>query len=161
VVKLLNKALDEIRREERKNEIGLKGSRYIWLKNPSNLTVKQQEKFESLSGLNLKIARAYRMKLVFQDIYSFDESLGPQELKKWYGWAIRSQLTPIREFAKTLKKHWDGIVRWFTTKLTNGILEGLNSLIQAAKARARGYRSIKTFKLMVYLIAGKLGALPT
>jgi transposase len=160
VIKLLNKALDDVRKEERETETGLKGSRYVWLKNPENLTAKQQKTLESLSSLNLKTARAYRMKLVFQDIYSYDEIRATQALKEWYSWAIRSRLEPVKDFAKTLKKHWDGILRWFKTKLTNGILEGLNSLVQAAKARARGYRSTKTFKLMIYLIAGKLGSLP-
>jgi transposase len=161
VIKLLNKAVDDIRREERETENCLKASRYIWLKNPKNLTTKQQKKLESLSGLKLKTARAYRMKLVFQDIFTLDELRGSQALKEWYSWAIRSRLEPIKDYANTLKNHWDGVLRWFKTKLTNGILEGLNSLAQAAKARARGYRSIKTFKLMIYLIAGKLGCLST
>jgi transposase len=54
-----------------------------------------------------------------------------------------------------------GVLRWFTSKLNNGLLEGLNSLVQAAKARARGYRSIEYFKLMIYMIVGHLGLLPT
>ena len=64
--------------------------------------------------------------------------------------------------AKTIKRHWDGILRWFDSRLTNGLLEGLNSLIQAAKARARGYRSNRNLITMVYIIAGKLDfKLPT
>jgi transposase len=60
-----------------------------------------------------------------------------------------------------LRRHWNGILRWFTSKLNNGLLEGLNSLIQAAKARARGYRSLENFTLIIYLIAGHMGLLPT
>lgn len=55
-----------------------------------------------------------------------------------------------------MKRHWDGILRWFTSKINNGILEGINSLIQAAKARARGYRTVKNLTTMIYLIGGKL-----
>ncbi|MBF0526320.1 MAG: transposase, partial [Deltaproteobacteria bacterium] len=58
--------------------------------------------------------------------------------------------------AKTVKRHWDGVLRWFRSKITNGVLEGINSLIQAAKAKARGYRSIKNLTTIIYLIAGKL-----
>ena len=50
----------------------------------------------------------------------------------------------------------DGVLRWFTSKITNGLLEGINSLIQAAKAKARGYRTSRNLIAMVYLIAGKL-----
>jgi len=55
-----------------------------------------------------------------------------------------------------MKRHWDGILRWFTSKINNGILEGINSLIQAAKAKARGYRTVKNLITMIYLIGGKL-----
>ena len=161
VMKLLNKAVDEIRREEQSTEADLKKSRYVWLKNPQNLTTKEQKKLQSLSNKKLKTGRAYRMKLTFQELFTYDKETALEELKKWYAWAARSRLEPIKAFAATLKKHWNGIIRWFTSKLTNGILEGLNSLVQAAKARARGYRSLEYFKLMIYMVAGKMGRLPT
>jgi len=56
----------------------------------------------------------------------------------------------------------DGVLRWFESQITNGILEGFNSLLQAAKAKARGYRTHKNFINMAYLILGKLDLrLPT
>jgi transposase len=58
--------------------------------------------------------------------------------------------------ARTIRNHWAGVLRWFTSKITNGLLEGINSLIQAAKAKARGYRTSRNLIAMVYLIAGKL-----
>ncbi|EQD31496.1 transposase IS204/IS1001/IS1096/IS1165 family protein [mine drainage metagenome] len=42
------------------------------------------------------------------------------------------------------------------TRVTNGMLEAFNGLIQSAKRRARGYRNPQTLILMAYLIAGKL-----
>lgn len=48
-----------------------------------------------------------------------------------------------------MKRHWDGILRWFDSKIANGILEGLNSLVQAAKAKARGYRSTHNLKAII------------
>jgi len=161
VMKLLNKAVDETRRSEQMNNKELKSSRYVWLKNPNHLSKREQSKLDSLSGKKLKTGRAYRMKLLFQELFTYNEESAIPGLKKWYVWAMHSRLEPIKSFAKTLKKHWDGIVRWFKTKLTNGILEGLNSLVQAAKARARGYRSVEYFKLMIYMVAGKMGRLPT
>jgi len=163
VMKLLNTAIDETRRAEQLDEKDLKSSRFIWLKNPENLTVKQKTKLESLTSLKLKTGRAYRMKLVFQEIFSNDPVSFDREeaLRKWYNWAMHSRIDPIVDFAKTLKRHWDGIVRWFVTRINNAILEGLNSIVQAAKARARGFRSVEYFKLIIYRVAGNYGCLPT
>jgi transposase len=161
VIKLLNTAVDEVRREEQRTEPSLKSTRYIWLKNPGNLTNAQAAKVHGLSRSKLKTARAYRMKLVFQEIYTLPGNLAKAAMEGWYQWGLRSRLTPIVEFAHMLRRHWDGVLRWFTSKLNNGLLEGLNSLVQAAKARARGYRSIEYFKLMIYMIVGHLGLLPT
>ncbi len=76
-------------------------------------------------------------------------------LQKWYLWATKSRLQPIIAAAKTIKNHWDGIIRWKISQINNGILEGLNSVLQAAKRRARGYKA-KHFTNIAYLITGKL-----
>ena len=58
--------------------------------------------------------------------------------------------------ARTIRRHGDGVLQWFESHINNGILGGINSSIQACKARARGYKSKKNLILMIYLIAGKL-----
>ena len=67
---------------------------------------------------------------------------------------------PMVAFAKILKGHWNGITRWFVRSINNGILEGLNSLVQAAKARGRYFRSVEYFKQVLYKVSGKVGYLP-
>lgn len=164
IMKIINQAVDQVRREEQKTRPELKNSRYVWLKNPDHLTAKQQTFFEhlNLKGQNLKTARAYQMKLTFQDLYNQPTSLAETCLKKWYFWATHSRLQPMIDAAHTIKNHWQGVLRWFHSRLANGILEGINSLIQAAKARARGFRSSRNLITLVYLIAGKLNfQLPT
>jgi len=128
------------------------------LKNQPNLKASQNELLEHLTikKLNLKTSRAYHIKLNFQQLYQQPAELAETFLKKWYFWATHSRLEPIINAAHTIKNHWDGILRWFTSKINNGILEGVNSLIQAAKARARGYRTKRNLITMIYLIAGKL-----
>jgi hypothetical protein len=79
-----------------------------------------------------------------------------QYLKRWYFWATHSRLEPAIDAARTVERHWDGILRWFNSQIANGLIEGVNSLVQAAKSKARGYRSIYNLKAMVYLLAGKL-----
>ncbi len=158
VLKVLNEAVDQVRREESKGRPVLKGSRYLWLKNPSNLKASQAEQLEQLTikKLNLKTSRAYHIKLNFQEFYNQTARTAETFLKKWYFWATHSRLEPMKKAAYTIKNHWDGVLRWFTSRINNGILEGINSLIQAAKARARGYRTERTLITMIYLIAGKL-----
>ena len=72
VMQIINHAVDEVRRQEQKERPELIKSRYIWLKNQQNLTAKQRNRFEelSLAKLNLKTARAYRMRLAFQELFS-------------------------------------------------------------------------------------------
>jgi transposase len=158
VIKILNDAVDQVRREEIKDRPELKGSRYIWLKNQPNLKVPQMDLLEQLTikKLNLKTSRAYHIKLNFQELYQQPVEFAETYLKKWYFWATHSRLEPIINAAYTIKNHWDGVLRWFKSKINNGILEGINSMIQAAKARARGYRTERNLITMIYLIAGKL-----
>ena len=134
-----------------------------WLTNPKNLTRTQLRRLTSLSRQNLQTVRAYNIRLAFQDFFTQpDRSAGESWLKSWYFWATHSRLQPIVEAAKTVKSHWTGVLSWFHSHITTGILEGFNSLLQAAKARARGYRSDENLIAMAYLIAGKLNfGLPT
>jgi transposase len=164
LIQLMNDALGKVRAEEARlfPEL-LKGSRYAFLKNPENLTEKQDETLVRLSHYRLKTAKAYLIKLALQDVY-FAATREDAEtlLKGWYNWAIRSQIEQVKKVARTVKDHWNGILAWFNSKLSNGFLEAVNGLIQAAKRRARGYRSTKNLINMAYLIAGKLDfRLPT
>jgi transposase len=158
VMKIINEAVDEVRRQEQKLRPELKYSRYVWLKNPQNLKASQSRQLEELDvkRLNLKTARAYHIRLNFQELWQQYPEQAEAFLNKWYFWATHSRLEPIIEAAHTIKRHWQGVLRWFTSRINNGILEGINSLVQAAKARARGYRSTRNFITMIYLLAGKL-----
>lgn len=156
-VKIINDAVDEVRREEQKSRPELKRTRYAWLKNETNLSTGQHAIIDSLAQSNLKTARAYRIRLAFQEFYQQPSRQDAEAfLNKWYFWATHSRLQPMVDAARTVKRHWDGIVRWHDSKIANGLIEGINSLVQAAKAKARGYRSIRNLKAMVYLVAGKL-----
>ena len=164
IVKVVNEAVDKVRRAEQKEHPELVRSRFIWLKNKQNLTKKQAEKLDSLTlkKLNLKTSRAYHIRLNFQDIFNQPPEVAEQLLKRWFFWATHSRLQPIIDAAYTIKRHWNGVLQWFKSHISNGVLEGLNSMVQSAKARARGYRTDKNLIAMIYLIGGKLDfGLPT
>ena len=155
ILKKINEAVDAVRRSEVKTEWCLRGARFAILKNECNLTAKQKEIRQTLSKMNLKTSRAIRLREGYQEIYNAETYEDFETaLKQWYFWATHSRLTPIKKVAKMIKKHWDGILRWKESQINNGILEGLNSVIQAAKRKARGYK-VEHFKTMTFLLTGK------
>ena len=163
VMQLIGRAVDEVRRDEVKSRPELKRSRYLWLRNENNLSAEQAAQLGSLAKTNLKTARAYHLRLSFQDIFKERSREWAAILfDKWYAWARRCRLQPMKDVAATMMRHRDGILAWFDSRIANGLIEGINSLVQAAKAKARGYRSLRNLKAITYLIAGKLDLrLPT
>jgi transposase len=158
ILKIINEAVDEVRREEAKTNPLLAGSRYVFLKNDANLTAKQREKKQQLSiaGMNLTSMEALRMRENFQAIYRvFTTGQFVKYLRQWVDWVMASGLEPMKKAASMVLNHWDGIVRWKQSQINNGILEGLNSTVQAAKRKARGYK-INHLITMTYLLTGKL-----
>jgi transposase len=158
----LSEAIDTVRRTEVTTRPELKHTRWLWLKNFSNLSVKQRAELHQLMRPSAQLAtgRALRWREDFQAFYDQDPSYAPEYLKRWCYGAKRSRLQPINDFVTLVEKHFDGILAWHTNHLTNGLLEGINSLVQAAKARARGYRNKNKMITIVYLTAAKL-QLPT
>ena len=158
ILKIINEAVDEVRREEAKTNPLLKKTRYIFLKNEKNLTEKQRQQKEELqlADLNLRSMEALRMRETFQQIYEASSARQfATYLEKWIAWVKYSGLQAMEKAAQTVMNHWDGIVRWKQSQLNNGILEGLNSIIQAAKRKARGYGA-KHFSTIAFLLTGKL-----
>ena len=158
VMKIVNDAVDKVRRQEQKDQPDLKNTRYIFLKNPKNLTDKQVATLEQikLKDLNLKTMRAYQIRLNFQEFRNQPLEQAEGFLKKL---VLLGNPQPDRTNQRGRlyhKCHWNGVMNWFKSRINNGILEGINSMIQAAKARARGYRTIDYMITMIYLLNGKL-----
>ena len=163
VIQMANKAVDAVRREEARSEGWLKKTRWCWLKDSAKWTTKEKDKMSWLPQSRLKTARAWRIKEALRDIYALKANAADtaQALKKWLHWAQRSQLHAFKELAASIKQHWAGIVKAFeAAHLHNGYVEAVNSLVQAAKAKARGYGTPGHFIAMCFLIAGKLKHLP-
>ena len=162
VIAKLNEAVDEVRKAEAKHTPDLAGSKYVWLKRPGNLTEAQKETLAWLTrpSARLATARAYRWRWDFEEFYKQPPELAEAYLTRWCRGAMRSRLEPLKDFVATVRNHWDGILAWHDSRASNGILEGTNSLVQAAKRKARGYRTKDNLITMIYLIAGRL-PLPT
>ena len=157
VVKIINEAMDSVRKGERHEFAMLKGHKYTFLKKEANLSQKQREEKYGLLTLYPVIANAYRLKEMFNEFWHFNtiEEAG-SFLAYWCDLVEESGIFPFQKAAKTIKAHWTGIVNYAESKLNNGILEGINGKIQLAKKRARGYRNSTNFINMIYFICGKL-----
>lgn len=157
VMKLVNDAVDQVRRMEQKDNNILKSTRYLWLKNPNNLTESQRKSLLPLSDMNLKTARAYNIKLSFQEFWDIkSKDVAEQYLKRWYYWATHSRLEPMISVARSVKAHWEGILNYISTQINNGVLEAINGLIQSVKRKARGCRNTEKLITIIYLSCGKL-----
>lgn len=153
----LNKAIEKVRWLEQKENKALKKTRYLWLRNPHNLTAEQVGQLEELKRLDLKTARAYHIKLALARFWELkDPAQAARYLKRWYFWATHSRLKPIIEVAKAIKRYWNGVISYTLSRITNGVVEGLHSKIKTAMKRAYGFKHVTYLRTIVYLVAGKL-----
>jgi transposase len=166
ISKILGEAVDKVRRSEHKELLAqgdeiLKGSRYDWLYDPAALSGERLQRLEALLQADLRTGRAYGYRLNF---YEFWQCAGRDEgrafFKTWYQSAVRSRLQPIKVVARTLKNHLEGLLNYFSYRITNAMSEGLNSAIQKLKATARGFRNFANFRTRILFFLGRLSLLP-
>jgi transposase len=161
IVRHLLMALDEVRKSEqaalRDNfpELLFK-TKHLWLKNPWNLKEGQSLHLSDLAKRRLKTFRAYVLKEQFRDLWNSPiRSDAKSFLRNWCWLATHSRLIPMRDFARMLRKHEDGILAYFDVPITNGLVEAMNNNAKVISHRARGYRSSKTFAtLMLHCMGG-------
>jgi transposase len=163
VIQLANAALEEVWRVEVREKPALKNSRWMWLKDKHSWTRRQIHQHHELSRKRLKTGRAFRRKETLRDIFMAATKHEEAEAQRsaWFRWARRSKLAAFKKLAMTLKAHWDGILNGFDSALSNGSVEAINGLLQAAKARAKGYRGARRLVNVAYLIARNLSPLQT
>ena len=156
IKKALNEAVDNVRKEEVQYSEQLKKTKYIWLKNPAKLNDRQKDKLNDfLRESTTDTAAAYQMKTAFDQLWKVHPNSAEALLNNWMENALKTCLRPIERFVKTVKNNFKGIVKSIKTGITNAIAEGLNSKIQMAKSRARGYRNMENFKAMIYFLGNK------
>jgi transposase len=164
-----NHAVDLVRRaERRRGEAGARAqlhqTQWLWRKNPANLTASEQARLARIDQQHLATAKAYQMRLALQDVYRLPTaSAARRRLTAWCRWVRRAArrqrcglLAAMEKVAGMIERHWDGILAYWTHHTTNSWLEALNSLLQAIKRRARGYRTSTNLIRMIYFIAGNL-----
>lgn len=166
VAKHLGDAVDRVRRQENR-ELRAEGddrlvkTKYHWLQNPDRMSTRQWREFAPLRRSQLKVARAWAIKEAAMVLWGYAKRGWAERMwSRWYGWAIRSRLEPVKRVARMIQKHWQGVLNAATSNVTNALAEGLNSKIQWIKRKACGYRNRERFRLAIYFHLGGLDLYP-
>jgi len=152
-------AVDETRRKEQKNNPELKGMRWKLLKDASKLSPEDRADLDDLirQAPSKRTARAWLYREHLREILQRKQpNVVTKMLRQWCTNVMRSKVEAMKKVAKMIRSHLDGIVAWTRTRQTNGFLEAINGLFQAAKRKARGFGRFKTIRMVIFLIAGKL-----
>jgi transposase len=166
ISKHLNDAVDKVRRQEHKQlqadgESVLKGTRYSWLKGSAKFTPGAWKSFKELRDSDLRTARAWAIKENFQNFWGYVyKGAAERFFDKWYAWAIRSKIEPMKRVARMLRKRIYNILTYLEHRVTNAISEGVNSIIQWIKYTARGFRNRENFKTAILFHLGGLDLYP-
>jgi transposase len=166
VSKYLNEAVDKIRRTEHKKlraqgESPLTGTKYDWLKTIDDKRSAEAVAFRHLYQANFKTSRAWALKESFAAFwdYRYPKSAASY-FDSWSARVMRSRLEPMKDVAKMLRRHREGLLNYTTHRITNAAAEGFNSIIQTIKANARGFRSFENFRTRILFFCGKLDLRP-
>lgn len=166
LVKGMNEAVNDVRKREHarlqaQGDDILKGTRQLWLYGMERVPAKDAARFEEVRNINLATSRAWMIKEVFRSFWLCDTVKEARRyFGKWYSWAIRSRLAPVKKVARTCKTHLEHILTFFTHRLTNGPIEGLNNAIQGLIKKAFGYRNTERFKTDIFFHFGGLDLYP-
>ena len=162
----VSKAIDKVRAQEAKElkEGGydpvLTKSRWLLLKRPENLTEKQETKLADLLQYNLKSIRSYLLKEEFQLFWSYKSPYWAGKfLDKWCTKTMRSKIEPMKDIARSLRKHRPLLLNWFHAKgqFSSGIVEGFNNKAKLTTRKAYGFKTYHAAEIALY---HALGALP-
>lgn len=160
IVKALNAAVDEVRKEQwRQSNLverkALKGLRWLLYRHSSTRTKGDTRTLNALERGNRRIYRAWRLKDEFEQLREYKAPWAATRfLKRWTTAALRSRLAPMKKFVATVRRHQSGILAFVDTRLTNAISEGLNRIVKIVKNRASGFRDLAPFEDMIYLTVG-------
>ena len=166
VAQHLGKAVDNVRKQEHRalmarGDETLKGTKYSWLKNPTNFTGEGWRKFESLRNSSLKVARAWAIKETAMGLWNYIRRGSAEKgWKRFLGWALRCKLEPMIDAAKMIKSHLTGILNAVISGATNALAESTNSIVQGIKSKARGFRNRQRFRNAIYFHLGGLDLYP-
>lgn len=167
IMRDITEAVDLVRKQEHRallRETGtsvLTGTKYLWLYAREHVPATRRAAFADVRAHHLKVGRAWAIKESLRALWTYRQPAAVTRFfRRWYGWARRSRLEPVRRVAATLQRHLPGILRYVRHRITNGVAEGLNSKIMTIKRKACGFRNAQHFTTAIYFHCGGLDLYP-
>jgi transposase len=163
IMKHANEAVDKVRAQENRELVAqgddrLVGAQTIFRYALENLPERYQERFKALQQADLKTGRAFALKESLRSLWDCpDEATGKQHFALWMDWAKSSGLAPLKNLARLVGAHAQGIFNYFRHRITSAACEGLNNAIATLSKRAYGYRNLKNLRTALLF---HLGGLP-
>jgi transposase len=160
IVQWATEALDEVRRqawhEARRtgrtvtrgrrrlstgDALGLKRARYALWKNPDHLTTRQQQKLAWIAKTNPRLHRAYLLKEGLRYVFTAKGQAGKEALERWLSWARRCRIPAFVKLASRITTHREKIHATLDHRLSNALIESVNTKIRLLTRLAFGFRS--------------------
>lgn len=166
IMKQMNQAVDKVRlgehRELRRGGSDLlKGTKHWWLYAEENLPERYRDDFEAVKARSLQTARAWAIKESLRSLWDYAGTTWARKFfARWFGWAKRSRLTPVKRVADMINARIDNVVSYCRHRITNGVAEGLNSKIMTIKRKCCGFANVDNFKTAIYFHCGGLDLYP-
>jgi Transposase and inactivated derivatives len=160
------KALDTVRATEHKALRSAGGSpltrtKYDWLRTRANGGYQDEDAFMELTRLNLKTARAWRIKEAANGLWAFFyRAVAERHWKCLLAWISRCRLEPMMKVGRMVKANLWGILNAIVQRATNAMSESINAGIQKIKAQACGFRNRARFRIAILFHRGGLSMLP-
>jgi transposase len=166
IVKHLHAAVDKVRKLEHRllahgGDKRLTGTKYLWLRRPSEFTANQRRTFRLLLGSDLKVGRAWALKERFRQFWDYAyRGAAERFFIRWFWRATHSRLKPMTQVAWMIRRHLPNVLTYHRHRITNAGLEAVNATIQWVKKTARGFRNADNFKTAIYFHCGGLDLYP-
>ena len=136
---------------QKREASAIKNTRYALLKNPENLTGRQQETLEYLVKANPRLYRAYLLKEGLRLALKAGADGIAAALTDWMAWAQRCRIPEFRDLRLKIKRHFSAILAAATHGLSNARIEAINNKIKLTIRMAFGFRNIDNMLAMVML----------
>src|SRR5580658_2456720 len=153
VIKLMNERLDDLRRQMVREAQGplklrIKGTRFLLLRNPENLSEDQIPKLERALQLNEPLLLGWYLKEELRELWSQPSRQKMAAfLKDGCQKAEQTAIGQLIKMAKTLRTHASGILAYARHPITSGKLEGINNKIKTLTKRSYGFHDENFFIL--------------
>lgn len=150
LIQLVNKKMNADRAANQVNGGRLKTIRYALPKNPNNLSDEERNTLLDIKKDNEVVVASYAMKESLRQMYESPPKLAREHLTRWIQWVEGDGSKKFKALAKTVKQHFDGIIRAIETEINNEYQKGLNAKIQLTKRLANGYHKRDRLIRMVF-----------